>query len=41
MMRLPESGALVFGIHTFQVPLETLEQAEAAALLAAKGLQSL
>ncbi len=38
MMRLPESGALVFGIHTFQVPLETLEQAEAAALLAAKGL---
>ncbi len=36
VMRLPESGALVFGIHTFQVPLETLKTAETAALLAIK-----
>jgi len=38
IMRLPESGALVFGIHTFQVPLEVLADEEAAALLAVKEL---
>lgn len=38
ILRLPKSGALVFGIHTFQVPLEGMEEVDISALLAAKGL---
>jgi len=35
LLRLPKTGAVVFSIHTFVVPLSKLSEAERAALLAA------